>query len=85
VRLLICSSSLPNFEQAAWLKVVLGVPILESYSAPHVGTFAMISKPMDSASGHVGGVIPPVEAKLVDVSSVGYTTRSLDAYGHIAP
>jgi long-chain acyl-CoA synthetase len=62
----------------SFLKIALCVPILEGYGQTETTAAATITSPVDGQVGHVGGVIPCCEIKLVDVPDMGYTSKDKD-------
>lgn len=85
VRLMITGSAPISSEVMNFLKVNFCVPLLEAYGQTEVTALGSSTSPNDPTSGHVGGVPPHVELKLVDVPEMNYTSQDKDENGNPAP
>ena len=56
----------------SWLRALLGVPVMEGYGMTECTLVATIQSLNDFSVGNVGGPIPGIEIKLVDVKEMGY-------------
>lgn len=78
VRLMITGSAPLNKDVADMLKICMCCPLAEAYGQTE-GTgaeFGMFLE--DTESGHVGGVMPHNEFKLVDVPDMNYTSKDVN-------
>jgi long-chain acyl-CoA synthetase len=55
-----------------FMRVLLACPIHEGYGQTETTAMTTITFPHDWTTGHVGGVVPVCEVKLVDVPEMGY-------------
>lgn len=55
-----------------FLKVAIAVPIYEGYGQTETCAASCLTDSEDGTSGHVGGVMPYSELKLVDIPEMDY-------------
>ena len=58
VRRIFSAASLTNPSTITFLKVILGVPIIEGYGFTEVGGPETLTNSHDSEGGHIGGLMP---------------------------
>lgn len=68
-------------EVMKFLRIVIGVPILEGYGLTESSGGSFTSNGFDITTEHIGGPLPGVEAKLRPVE--GYTSNSYSEYGEL--
>uniref|UniRef100_A0A0G4HJJ5 AMP-dependent synthetase/ligase domain-containing protein n=1 Tax=Chromera velia CCMP2878 TaxID=1169474 RepID=A0A0G4HJJ5_9ALVE len=73
----------PNVHE--FLKVVLCCPILEGYGLTETCAATCVASRFDPQVGHVGGVLPHAEVKLVSVEEMGYTVMDTNERGELQP
>jgi long-chain acyl-CoA synthetase len=85
VRQLLCGSAAISSDVIDFLKIAWCAPVLEGYGCSETCAGSFITLPEDGSSGHVGGVLPHSEFKLIDVPDMRYSSRDTDATGHPQP
>ncbi|CAG9323552.1 unnamed protein product [Blepharisma stoltei] len=85
VRLVITGSASIHPDVIKFLRIVLGVPIIEGYGLAETFAASFITQPGDYEAGHIGGPTPSVEAKLVDLPDIGYFSFDVNEKGEYAP
>lgn len=77
VRFMVTGSAPLNKDVADMLKICMSCPMAEAYGQTEGtgGEFGM--RITDPTSGHVGGVLPHLEFKLVDVPEMNYTNKDV--------
>ena len=69
-------------EILTFLKVVLSIPIIESYGQTECGSLTFVSQ-MDPTNGHVGGPCSLVKMRLKDLPELGYLSSDNPPRGEI--
>lgn len=85
VRYMISGSAPLLPEVHKFMKVVIGVPLLEGYGQTESTGAAFITHPMDPEVGHIGGPVSSTEFKLVDIPEMKYTSSDKDDQGRPMP
>lgn len=85
VRFMITGSAPTSPVVLDFLKIAICCPILDGYGQTEAIGGSIITKAEDSVSGHVGGVMPGLEVKLVDVPEMDYLTTEKDSQGNPTP
>lgn len=78
VRVLITASAPLNLKVANFFKIAMSCPMMEGYGQTEGTGGEFTTHMFDTQSGHVGGVLPQNEFKLVDVPDMNYTSRDID-------
>ena len=78
VRMMLTASAPLDKDVADFMKICMCCPMTEAYGQTEGtgGEFCMAAE--DTSSGHVGGVLPHGEFKLVDVPEMKYTNKDID-------
>ncbi len=85
VRLMLTGSAPIAPDMLEFLKIAFCCPIVEGYGATETCGCATLTKMADTKSGHVGGLFPVVEMKLVDCESLNYKSTDVDSKGNPTP
>lgn len=85
VKIMLCGGAPLSPEIGEFLKIVFCCPIVEGYGLTETCACTTIQRPEDAKSGNVGGPLPNVEIKLVDVPEMKYTTKDKDEAGRPIP
>ena len=72
VRFMLTGSAPISKDVLNFLKIALSVPIYEGYGQTETCAASTLTASEDGESGHVGGVMPYSELKLVDVPEMDY-------------
>lgn len=72
-------------EVRTFMKIAFSCPFAEGYGQTECVASQFISDPEDSLMGHVGGPIPHLEFKLIDVPEMNYFSTDKDEEGRPAP
>lgn len=72
VRLMVCGSAPISGEVIKFLRIVFSCPILEGYGLTECCGAAFLTHPQDTTVEHIGGPIPGIEAKILELSELGY-------------
>mmetsp|Transcript_57329 Transcript_57329/g.65689 ORF Transcript_57329/g.65689 Transcript_57329/m.65689 type:complete len:674 (+) Transcript_57329:34-2055(+) len=72
-------------DRLKFLKVAMSCPILEGYGQTESTGGSFVTHSQDGSVGHVGGPIPSLEFKLVDVPDMKYTAMDRDEKGERCP
>lgn len=72
IRICLSSSAPISRKVLEFYKVILSCPVLEGYGQTEASGLKSISIAADPESGHVGGILPSLEMKLVDIPEMGY-------------
>jgi long-chain acyl-CoA synthetase len=77
------SASIPN-EVMSFYKEALGIHVYESYGLTEISGPGTFTHPLDKHStGHVGGLIPTLRARLRDCPELGYLSTDAPPRGEI--
>ena len=77
VRLMVSTTAPLKSQVCNFLKITLSCQMIEIYGQTEAGpTFTADVR--DFSLGHIGGVLPHNEFKLVDIPEMGYTSRDID-------
>jgi long-chain acyl-CoA synthetase len=68
-----------------FLRIALGVPLVEGYGQTESCASSFISHIEVPSFGHVGGPLNCVEFKVVDVPEMNYTSKDTDSNGALCP
>lgn len=85
MRILLSSSAPISKKVLEFYKVVLGCPVLEGYGQTEATGVKSLTIALDPESGHVGGILPSLEMKLVDVPDMNYFSTDKDEFGNPQP
>jgi len=85
VRLMLSGSAPIEPEIQNFFRVAIGVPFVEGYGQTETCAASFISQVNVPSFGHVGGPLPCVELKVVDVPEMNYTSKDRNAFGVLAP
>jgi long-chain acyl-CoA synthetase len=85
VRVMMTGSAPIAEEVVKMMRVVFSCIVVEGFGQTETCAASFMTNPADSSTGHVGGPILTVEAKLVDVAEMGYFVSHLDELGNPAP
>lgn len=72
MRVMVTGSAPIGSHVLQFMRVLLACPIHEGYGQTETTAMTTLSYPNDWTTGHVGGVTPVSEIKLVDVPEMGY-------------
>jgi long-chain acyl-CoA synthetase len=72
VRFMLTGSAPISKDVINFLKVAIGVPIYEGYGQTETCAGSTLTFSEDGEAGHVGGVLPYSELKLVDIHEMDY-------------
>ena len=83
---LLCTGSAPiSDEVKLFLKLCFSCPFYEGYGQTEALGAEFVTYPDDSSFGNVGGILPHLEFKLIDVPEMNYFANDKDAEGRLAP
>ena len=85
VKLMISGSAPIEPEVQSFLRIALGVNLVEGYGQTETCAASFISRVDIPCFGHTGGPLSCIELKVVDVPEMSYTSRDTDAYGALTP
>ena len=85
VRFLLTGSAPISKDVINFLKIAFCAPIYEGYGQTETCAASCLTFSIDGESGHVGGVMPNQELKLVDVPDMNYTSKDVDESGLAMP
>jgi Long-chain acyl-CoA synthetases (AMP-forming) len=85
MKLILCGGAPLSPEIGEFLKLVFCCPIVEGYGLTETCACSTMQRPEDGKSGNVGGPVPNVEIKIVDVPEMNYTTKDKDENGNLVP
>lgn len=85
VRVMITGSAPICSEIIRFLRVCFSCIFVEGYGLTEVCSACSITNINDTSLGHVGGPLPLLELKLVDVPEMGYKSEDIDDHGNKAP
>mmetsp|Transcript_19948 Transcript_19948/g.19984 ORF Transcript_19948/g.19984 Transcript_19948/m.19984 type:complete len:332 (-) Transcript_19948:29-1024(-) len=85
VRFMLTGSAPISGEVLSFLRVAFACPIVEGYGQTESCAGSMVTRPTDNECGHVGGPLPSLEVKLVDVPDMKYLSTDTDETGTSAP
>mmetsp|Transcript_5188 Transcript_5188/g.4961 ORF Transcript_5188/g.4961 Transcript_5188/m.4961 type:complete len:142 (+) Transcript_5188:883-1308(+) len=77
VRIIITGSAPIGGEVLSFLKIAFSCRVFEAYGQTETTAGLTITNYKDGTSGHVGGVFPHNEIKLVDVPEMDYTSQDI--------
>lgn len=72
-------------EVLSFLRVVFACPIVEGYGQTESCAGSIVTHPADPECGHIGGPLPSLEIKLIDVPEMKYLSTDKDETGSSAP
>lgn len=67
------------------LKICMSCPIVEVYGQTESCGASFMTNTGDTKTGHVGGISPAAEFKLVDIPDMNYTSKDVDENGDLRP
>ena len=67
------------------LKISMSCPIAEVYGQTESCGASFMTHTSDTKTGHVGGISPAAEFKLVDIPEMNYTSKDVDENGNLRP
>jgi len=67
------------------LKISMSCPIAEVYGQTESCGASFMTNTLDTKTGHVGGISPAAEFKLVDIPEMNYTSKDVDEDGNLRP
>jgi long-chain acyl-CoA synthetase len=67
------------------LKISMSCPIAEVYGQTESCGASFMTHTLDAKTGHVGGISPAAEFKLVDIPEMNYTSKDVDENGILRP
>ncbi|CAK71079.1 unnamed protein product (macronuclear) [Paramecium tetraurelia] len=85
VRYMLSGSAPMSAEVIDFLKCVICAPFIEGYGQTEGCGGSFITKAEDSISGHVGGVFPNIEFKVIDVPEMNYHSTDVNENNQITP
>ncbi|OMJ69666.1 hypothetical protein SteCoe_32541 [Stentor coeruleus] len=85
VRVMITGSAPIASEIIRFLRVCFSCIFIEGYGQTEVCSASTVTNINDTSLGHVGGPLPLLELKLVDVPEMGYKSEDLDDHGNKMP
>ena len=85
IRFMVTGSAPITGEVLTFLRVVFSCPIVEGYGQTESCAASFVTLPQDLECGHIGGPLPNLEAKIIDVPEMKYLTNDLDVMGNKAP
>lgn len=85
IKFMLTGSAPITGEVLTFLRVVFSCPIVEGYGQTESCAASFVTMPQDFECGHVGGPIPNLEAKLIDVPEMKYFSTDTDIIGSKAP
>ena len=85
VRMMITGSAPIAKEVISFLKIAFSCPIYEGYGQTETAGGSCVTFSEDGEAGHVGGVLPQHELKLVDVPEMDYKSTDVDENGKPMP
>ncbi|EAR82521.2 AMP-binding enzyme family protein (macronuclear) [Tetrahymena thermophila SB210] len=85
MRILLSSSAPISRKVLEFYKVALSCPVLEGYGQTEATGVKSLTVAIDPESGHVGGILPSLEMKLVDVPEMNYHATDKDEQGYPLP
>ena len=68
MRLILVGGAPMNETELEFMRVVLSIPILEGYGLTESCACSFVTDPKDRFTGHVGGPLPGLEAKLINIT-----------------
>ena len=72
-------------EVLTFLRIVFSCPIVEGYGQTESCAASLTTMPNDLECGHIGGPIPNLEIKLIDVPEMKYLSTDTDIMGNKSP
>ena len=85
VKFMMTASAPISKEVQQFMKLVFCCPFMEGYGITEGLAGQFITNPEDPELGHVGGPLPHLEFKLVDVPEMNYFSTDRDEEGRLAP
>ncbi len=85
VRMMVTGSAPISKDVINFLKIAFCCPFYEGYGQTETAAASCLTFSEDGESGHVGGVMPHLEMKLVDIPEMDYLTTDLDDSGNSVP
>lgn len=85
IRFMLTGSAPITGEVLTFLRVVFSCPIVEGYGQTESCAGSFVTVPHDLECGHIGGPIPNLEAKIIDVPEMKYFSTDTDMMGNKAP
>jgi long-chain acyl-CoA synthetase len=77
VKIIVTGSAPISGEVLSFLKIAFSCKVFEAYGQTETTAGFTITNPKDGTAGHVGGVMPHNELKLVDVPEMDYTSEDI--------
>lgn len=68
-----------------FMKTAMSCPIIEGYGQTQSSAASFLTSIQDPEAGHVGGVKPSLELKVVDVPDMNYLSTDKDSEGRLLP
>mmetsp|Transcript_34322 Transcript_34322/g.60086 ORF Transcript_34322/g.60086 Transcript_34322/m.60086 type:complete len:666 (+) Transcript_34322:70-2067(+) len=85
VRLMISGSAPISGEVLRFLRICFCCPIIEGYGQTESCAASFLTKPDDYEVGRIGGPVPSIEFKIIDVPEMNYFTSGADELGTFFP
>ncbi|CAI2360108.1 unnamed protein product [Moneuplotes crassus] len=85
VRMLLTGSAPISKDIINFLKIAFCCPFYEGYGQTETSAASCLTFSEDGESGHVGGVMPHNELKLIDIPEMDYLTTDVDETGNLVP
>lgn len=85
VRIMVTGSAPIETAVQNFLRVAVGVPLLEGYGQTETSAASFIARAEVPTFGHVGAPLGCIEFKVVDVPEMNYTAKDRDATGALTP
>jgi long-chain acyl-CoA synthetase len=85
IRIMLSASAPIACDVIDFLKVSIGVPIIEAYGQTESTAASFLTRINDPQSGHVGGPVNCIEFKVIDVPEMNYLSKDKDLKGDPLP
>jgi Long-chain acyl-CoA synthetases (AMP-forming) len=85
IRIMLSASAPIATEVIDFLKIAVGVPIIEAYGQTESTAASFLTRIQDPISGHVGGPVNSIEFKVIDVPEMNYFAKDKDVKGDPLP
>lgn len=85
VRMLMTGSAPIPGDILTFLRIVFACPIYEGYGQTETCSGSVLTRKNETETGFVGGPVPTLEIKLIDVPDMNYMTDDVDDNNQLAP